>query len=616
MSGVVTGEAAVLLFCQRRTAPYAGVDVQDFSSSWTSGLAIAALAHSLDPTAIDYYKIDRSDPVVLWKAALEAFEKMGIGKLVTAEDIVKCPDSKCILLQLSEVLTGYQAGVKVTDPKRKTQAYDEMDREEAELRRKEREEREYLMAHPPECPGCHDGVMPGQQSIKACGQTYHVLCLSCMKCKKRIGISKFLDVGGEPFCDMCGKLAKKKWDSEHPGEAVPLPVPKATTVETPEPVKPKFVEDDGTNALGLRRSQPSQTTTKEAPPLSRKEAEVLAALNARRSRLEQGGEAIEIKKSTPAAVPASAPLQSRRLSPQEEVLARLQKRRERVEETTIAEETASATAFQKVVVEAAAVAKKPTTTPPSAKTATPAPPPAAAATPDPDAAALLEKMKQRLAELKKKKQEEEERDRLLKEKLARIAELKAKLAAQQAAEENPPPEEDEDEILRRKQEELRLKRERLEKLRASMRNSEEPAPQPTTQEPSETADTQAEDSNTLKEPEASIPEKPAEEQPSEVTSSKDHDSFSPKEEFKASVDDVIAQRRQQREEKMRALLADSETLATPPSSTSATAAAPATPSVDATTSAISNLDLTAEEEEMQRKRAERAARLKAILSQS
>lgn len=69
---------ALLKWCQKKTEGYPNIDVTNFSSSWSDGLAFCALLHTYLPAHIPYQELISQDKVRNLTLAFQAAESIGI----------------------------------------------------------------------------------------------------------------------------------------------------------------------------------------------------------------------------------------------------------------------------------------------------------------------------------------------------------------------------------------------------------------------------------------------------------------------------------------------------------------------------------------------------------
>ncbi|XP_052273606.1 alpha-actinin-like isoform X1 [Dreissena polymorpha] len=100
----LTAKEGLLLWCQRKTAPYKNVNVQNFHLSFKDGLAFCALIHRHRPDLIDYHKLTKDNPIENLNTAFDVAEKhLDIPRMLDAEDMVNSakPDERSVMTYVS-----------------------------------------------------------------------------------------------------------------------------------------------------------------------------------------------------------------------------------------------------------------------------------------------------------------------------------------------------------------------------------------------------------------------------------------------------------------------------------------------------------------------------------
>ncbi|XP_016537306.1 smoothelin isoform X4 [Poecilia formosa] len=99
----------LLDWCRAKTRSYEHVDIQNFSSSWSNGMAFCALVHNFFPDAFDYDSLSPSNRRQNFEVAFSAAEKLvDCPQLLDVDDMVKMrePDWKCVYTYLQEFYRG------------------------------------------------------------------------------------------------------------------------------------------------------------------------------------------------------------------------------------------------------------------------------------------------------------------------------------------------------------------------------------------------------------------------------------------------------------------------------------------------------------------------------
>ncbi|XP_049689075.1 F-actin-monooxygenase MICAL1 isoform X3 [Accipiter gentilis] len=124
LSTAVSGDAyeELLSWCQASTAGYHGVAVTDFTTSWTSGLALCALIHRFRPDLVDFDSMDAQDPIQTHQMMLDVAEQeLGIQPVLSSAEMATMaePDRLGLITYLSQFYEAFKTSPEVEEVSKK-----------------------------------------------------------------------------------------------------------------------------------------------------------------------------------------------------------------------------------------------------------------------------------------------------------------------------------------------------------------------------------------------------------------------------------------------------------------------------------------------------------------
>lgn len=126
----LSAKEGLLLWCQRKTAGYKGVEIKDFSTSWADGKAFCALIDRHRPDLLDYEDLDlNNDPKGNTALAFRiAAEEVGIPQLLDVEDVVDVakPDERSVMTYVAYWFHAFSALDKIETAGRRIEKFVEV----------------------------------------------------------------------------------------------------------------------------------------------------------------------------------------------------------------------------------------------------------------------------------------------------------------------------------------------------------------------------------------------------------------------------------------------------------------------------------------------------------
>ncbi|XP_062481537.1 F-actin-monooxygenase MICAL1 isoform X2 [Pezoporus occidentalis] len=113
----------LLSWCQASTAGYRGVEVTNFTTSWTSGLALCALIHRFRPDLVHFESVDPRDPIRNHQMMLDVAEQeLGIQPVLSSIEMATMaePDRLGLITYLSQFYEAFKTSPEAEEVTKKS----------------------------------------------------------------------------------------------------------------------------------------------------------------------------------------------------------------------------------------------------------------------------------------------------------------------------------------------------------------------------------------------------------------------------------------------------------------------------------------------------------------
>lgn len=188
----MSGKDALLQWCQKQTSQTKpGVVVENFSSSWSDGVALCTLVASIWPKSIDLAALPKSSEKKL-DLALRIASDHGVPQLVEPSEFGSDEVEASLVMFISQLFEIF----KTTRPPSQKLTKQQI----------RQSHQSHVINNLQYCAKCNNPL--SLINVECGGKHYHTECFTCSLCDTKL-TAQCIIIGGNPFCSTCGKKSFK-----------------------------------------------------------------------------------------------------------------------------------------------------------------------------------------------------------------------------------------------------------------------------------------------------------------------------------------------------------------------------------------------------------------------